>query len=151
MSAMNGLQQWSYRTDSAVPAFPDDRPLMVFDGHCVLCSGGARFLLRIDRRNIFRLMAAQSPLGQALYAHYGLSYDDSFILIADGRAWFKSEAAIRLAERLGWPWAWARVLRLLPLRLRDALYDLVARNRLWLGRREVCFAPTPADRERFLG
>lgn len=142
---------YSYRTDPAVPRFPDDRPTIVFDGHCVLCSSGARFVLRSDRRKIYRLMAAQSELGRALYAHYRLSFDDSFILIAEGRAWFKSEGAIRVAQRLGWPWALAGVLRLLPLQIRDALYDLVARNRLWLGRRQVCFAPAAADRERFLG
>jgi predicted DCC family thiol-disulfide oxidoreductase YuxK len=141
---------YSYHSDTTVPAFPDDRPLIVFDGHCVLCSSGARLVLNIDRGKVHRLLAAQSPLGQTLYAHYGLSYDDSFILIADGRAWFKSEAAIRIGENLGWPWSWARVLRLLPLRLRDALYDLIARNRLWLGRREVCYASDPADRDRFL-
>lgn len=28
----------SYRADAAVPAFPDDKPIIVFDGNCVLCS-----------------------------------------------------------------------------------------------------------------
>jgi predicted DCC family thiol-disulfide oxidoreductase YuxK len=151
---MNDLtlqKPYSYRSDPAVPPFADDRPLMVFDGYCVLCSSGARFVLRFDRRKIHRVAAAQSTLGRALFAHYGLSWDDSFILLADGRAWFKSEAAIRVGEGLGWPWSMARVLRLLPLRIRDVLYDALARNRLWLGRRELCYAPNPADRDRFLG
>ncbi len=143
-------EPYSYRSDLAVPKFPDDRPLLVFDGHCVLCSSGARLVLRFDRRKIHRPSAAQSALGRALYGHYGLSCDDSFILLAEGRAWFKSEASIRVGEGLGWPWSLARVLRLLPLRLRDVLYDFLARNRLWLGRRELCFAPDAMDRERFL-
>ena len=57
---------YSYRADPAVPDFPDDRPIIVFDGYCALCSGWARFVLRHDRRERYRLLAAQSPLGRAL-------------------------------------------------------------------------------------
>ena len=51
---------YSYRNDPAVPAFPDDRPIVIFDGNCVLCSAFAQFILRTDRRRRFRLMAAQT-------------------------------------------------------------------------------------------
>ena len=61
---------FSYRDDPAVPAFPDDRPLIVFDGVCVLCSASARFVLRHDEAGRFRLTAAQSSVGQALYRHH---------------------------------------------------------------------------------
>jgi len=60
---------YSYRDDPAVPAFADDRPLIVFDGYCVLCSTSAQFVLRHDARGIYRLLAAQTPLGRALYLH----------------------------------------------------------------------------------
>jgi hypothetical protein len=29
-------EAYSYRADAAVPAFPDDKPIIVFDGKCVL-------------------------------------------------------------------------------------------------------------------
>ncbi len=38
-SGMIEREPYSWRQDSAVPAFADDRPVIVFDGHCVLCSG----------------------------------------------------------------------------------------------------------------
>ncbi len=41
---------YSYREDSGVPAFDDSKALFVFDGMCVLCSGGAAFAMRHDRR-----------------------------------------------------------------------------------------------------
>ena len=63
---------FSYRNDPAVPPFPDDHPIIVFDGHCVLCSGWVSFILRHDRHAIYRLLPAQAALGQALYVHYGL-------------------------------------------------------------------------------
>jgi hypothetical protein len=96
-------QAYSYRTDPTVPNFPDDRPIIIFDGYCALCCGWAQFVLRHDRRERFRFLPAQSPLGQALYVHYGLdtrAYETN-ILIADGLAWFKSESTIRMAEALG--------------------------------------------------
>jgi predicted DCC family thiol-disulfide oxidoreductase YuxK len=57
---------FSYRSDTSVPPFPDDHPIIFFDGYCVLCSGFARFVLRHDHQGQFRLAAAQSPLGQAV-------------------------------------------------------------------------------------
>ena len=55
-------EAYSYRADKAVPAFPDDRPLIVFDGVCGLCSGFVRFVLRHDKRGQYRFLAAQSDL-----------------------------------------------------------------------------------------
>ncbi|NRQ13922.1 hypothetical protein BHMPCIPO_01142 [Ensifer sesbaniae] len=63
---------YSYRSDASVPAFADDKPVIVFDSECILCSGWVRFLLRHDRRAQYRYLTAQSPIGQALYRHYGL-------------------------------------------------------------------------------
>ena len=146
-------EPYSYRRDSAVPAFPDDRPIIIFDGYCVLCSGWANFVLRHDHAGTFRLVPAQSPLGQALYVHLGLDPKDyeTNILLADGLAWFKSEGSIRMAEGLALPWSLAAVFRLLPLRLRDKLYELVARNRFRLfGRRDTCYVPTVDHKDRFL-
>jgi predicted DCC family thiol-disulfide oxidoreductase YuxK len=144
---------FSYRSDPAVPPFPDEQPILVFDGKCVLCSGFVRFILRADRRRRLRLLAAQTPLGQALYRHFDLAPVDyeTNILIEEGRAWLKSEGSIRVFERLGFPWSLVRIARLLPLPLRDRLYEIVARNRLrWFGARATCYLPAPADADRFL-
>jgi predicted DCC family thiol-disulfide oxidoreductase YuxK len=152
-STMRALPPYSYRADVAVPAFPDDRPIIVFDGFCALCSGWARFVLKHDRQQLFRLLPAQSALGHALYVHYGLDprvYETN-ILLVDGRAWFKSEGSIRMAEALGFPWSLAAISRALPLRMRDALYAFIARNRLRIfGRRDVCYMTEPGNEERFL-
>jgi predicted DCC family thiol-disulfide oxidoreductase YuxK len=144
---------FSYRQDPTVPAFPDDRPIIIFDGHCVLCSSWANFVLRHDPLGKYRLLAAQSPLGRALYVHLGLDPDDyqTNILLAGGIAWLKSEGSIRMAEGLGFPWSMAAAFRVLPLSIRDSLYELLARNRFHLfGRREVCYIPAAGFRDRFL-
>jgi predicted DCC family thiol-disulfide oxidoreductase YuxK len=144
---------FSYRDDPAVPHFPDDRPIIVFDGKCVLCSRFAQFVIRRDRAGRFRLLAAQTALGEALYRHFELdpvNYQ-TYILLQDGVAYFRSEAAIRILEGLGLPWRLASVCRVCPLSVRDRLYDFVARHRLsWFGARPVCYVPNAAEADRFL-
>jgi predicted DCC family thiol-disulfide oxidoreductase YuxK len=147
------MPAYSYRTDPAVPAFPDDKALVVFDGVCVLCSGFARFILKRDRNFAFRLATAQSPLGQALYRHYGLDPDafETNLVLADGRAWAKLDTVAVVGERLGGPWRALRVLRFVPRSLGGWLYDRVARNRYrWFGRTEHCMLPPPEWRDRFI-
>jgi predicted DCC family thiol-disulfide oxidoreductase YuxK len=147
-------EPYSYRRDPGVPAFPDDRPIIIFDGYCALCSGWARFVLRHDPQGTYRLLSAQSPLGHALYIHYGLDPEDyeTNILLCDGVAWFKSEGSIRMAEGLGRPWSLlGGAFRILPRPIRDRLYETVARNRLRLfGKREACFVPDLNYQDRFL-
>ena len=47
---MNSMRPpFSYRHDPSVPTFADDKPVIIFDGHCALCSGWASFVLRHDR------------------------------------------------------------------------------------------------------
>lgn len=144
---------YSYRSDPSVPAFPDDRPIIVFDGVCVFCSAWAKFVLRHDTAARYRLLTAQTALGRALFVHYGLDPDDyeTNLLIEDGRAWAKSTGTLRMLEGLGRPWSWLAVLGVIPERWRDRAYDLVARNRYRLfGRGDTCLVPTPEVRSRFL-
>jgi predicted DCC family thiol-disulfide oxidoreductase YuxK len=146
-------EAFSYRNDPAVPPFPDDRSIIIFDGKCVLCSGFANFILRADRKRRFRLLAAQTQTGAALYRHFALDPLDyeTNVLLEEGRAWFKSEGSIRIFERLGFPWSLVSIGRLLPRGMRDWLYDLIARNRFrWFGRRQTCYLPDPSQADRFI-
>lgn len=145
---------YSYRDDPAVPSFPDDQPILIFDGKCVLCSATVRFIFTHDRQRRVRFIVAQNPLGAALYRHFGLESGDyeTNILLENGRALMKSESSIRIFELVGPPWSLMAVLRLLPPFLRDRLYELIARNRLkWFGATDACYVPDAADRARFLG
>lgn len=144
---------FSYRGDPAVPAFPDDKPIIVFDGYCVLCSRWAKFVLKFDRKARFRLLAAQSELGEALYVHYGLKADDydTNLLIENGVVRTKTDGSLAMFGILGLPWSLVQILRIVPKFMRDPAYDLIARNRLkWFGQREICFLPPPGSQDRFL-
>ena len=89
-----------------------------------------------------RLRAGAYPAGQA---------PDSVILLEDGVPYEGSEAALRIARRLGPPWSTLRVLRIVPRKIREWVYGAVARRRYgWFGRMDACPVPDPNLRGRFL-
>ena len=96
---------------------------------------------------------AQSPLGQALFRHYGLdteAFETNLVLI-DGRAYAKLDSVADVCRRLGGRWRLLAALRLLPRPLADWLYDRIARNRYALfGRTDSCMIPPPEWRDRFI-
>ncbi|BBB07045.1 MULTISPECIES: thiol-disulfide oxidoreductase DCC family protein [unclassified Sphingopyxis] len=144
-------QPFSYRNDPAVPDFDDRKALFVFDGICVLCSSGASWIMRNDGRALVNFTPAQEALGQALYAHYGIDMDESYLLIADGSAYTASRGYLELCRILGRWWHALRMSAIIPERLRDWLYALVARNRYrWFGKADFCALLTKAQRERLL-
>ncbi len=144
-------QPFSYRNDPAVPVFDGSRTLFVFDGICVLCSGGASWIMRHDSKALVNFTPAQETLGQALYAHYGIEMDESYLLIADGRAYTASRGYLELCRILGGWWHALRISAVIPERLRDWLYALIARNRYrWFGKAEYCALLTNEQRERLL-
>ncbi|MCI0588027.1 MAG: DCC1-like thiol-disulfide oxidoreductase family protein [Planctomycetes bacterium] len=126
-----------------------------FDGGCGLCHRFVRFALAEDAGGTrFRF----SPLdGDAFRAtipperRAGLP-DSVVLLAADGAIRTKSEAILRVAERLGGIW---RVLgtaaRLLPRGIRDLAYDLVARSRrrLFEAPAQACPIVPAGLRDRF--
>lgn len=132
---------------------PSGGPVILFDGVCKLCNGSVRFVIERDPAGIFRFVQAQSGLGTAVLRDLGLSTEryESFILIEAGRAWFKSEAGLRIVARLRQPWPLLVVGRLCPRLVRDWIYDRIAANRYaWFGRHDACLMPDPAIAARFL-
>jgi predicted DCC family thiol-disulfide oxidoreductase YuxK len=128
--------------------------IVLYDGECGLCHAAVRAILRRDRRGRFRFARQGSAVGARLLAGRGLAAQAgrTLVLLDDaGAAHVRSEAALRIAAQLDGPVRLAAVLRVVPRRWRDALYDLFARHRHRLGfRRERCPVPSPAERARFL-
>lgn len=126
-------------------------PVWLYDGACILCSGGVRYALRHERVPRMRFVSIQSSEGRALARAHGLDPDQptSFLFLEQGKALARSDGVLALIRHLGGP---ARMLlagRMLPRSWRDRIYDVVARNRYKLGRRDACEVPDPKQRHRF--
>ena len=132
--------------------------LVLYDGVCGLCNRLLQFLLAVDHRAVFDFASLQSATGRAIVERAGGHPDDlnSFCVSANyrtprARVITKGEAALFVAGELGWPWKLAGLLRAIPSRWLDRVYDLVARNRYRVfGRHEQCLVPRPEFRNRFV-
>ena len=129
--------------------------LILFDGECGLCCRVVTFVAARDATRRFRFAPLQGELGRRECARLGVELPmgapDSIVVTTDRHAWVRSDAVIEIARRMPWPWRAALALRAVPESLRDGAYRWVARNRFrWLGKADLCAAPTPALRERML-
>jgi predicted DCC family thiol-disulfide oxidoreductase YuxK len=131
--------------------WPDD-DVILYDGVCVFCSRWIRFIATRDINQRFRFTQIQSAYGARLAQAFGIDPDDpdTNAVIHGGVAYFKSDAALTVLSHLP-GWGWARVLFAVPKHFRDALYNLVAKNRYRIfGKYQECFVPDAAMRGRVL-
>ena len=126
--------------------------IVYYDGLCGLCDRFVQLVLRRDRAARYRFAPL---LGSTAQERVPPTLDpqtsQTVILEEGGRFRVRSDAALAILSGLGGGWRLTALLRVIPRPLRDAVYDLVARNRnRWFGRRSECRVPQPAERDRFL-
>ena len=133
----------------------EGKKIILFDGVCNLCNGAIQFVLKRDKKDVFRYAALQSGIGQQMISERGIdtSITDSIILVEPGVAYYtKSEAALEIAREFGGLWPLFQIFKWMPATLRDLVYDFVARNRYsWFGKKDQCMIPTPELQAKFLG
>lgn len=133
---------------------PKDKKIILFDGVCNLCDATVQFIIKHDRKDVFRFLPLQSDLGREITDYIGLdtTKTDSIILYEPGKAYYyKAQAALKIAGELGGIYSLLGVFSVLPQGLSNAVYDFVARNRYkWYGKKSECMIPTPEMRAKFL-
>jgi predicted DCC family thiol-disulfide oxidoreductase YuxK len=130
----------------------NDKPVILFDGVCNLCSGSVQFILKRDTEKKLLFASLQSAYGQELLQKFNLPVDNfnSFILYLDGKIFTRSTAVLKMFSQLK-GWRWVKIFWLVPKFIRDAVYNLIAKNRYkWFGKKEECWLPTADLSARFL-
>ena len=128
-------------------------PIILFDGVCNLCNSAVQFVIRHDPAAKFRFASLQSIPGRQLMEQYTLSTTglNSFILLQDGKVFTRSSAALSVAKQLKGPIKLLYGFIIVPAFIRNAVYDLIARNRYkWFGKKDECMLPSPGIVSRFL-
>ena len=133
---------------------PKGKKIILFDGVCNLCDASVHYVIKNDKNDLFRFVAIQSDLGQAILKHIGINpiHIDSVILYEPGVAYYyKSSAALEIAKGLEGIFTLATLFQILPTGVRDFIYDFVAKNRYkWYGKKEACLVPSPELLAKFL-
>ncbi|MEM9136032.1 MAG: DCC1-like thiol-disulfide oxidoreductase family protein [Cyanobacteria bacterium P01_F01_bin.42] len=129
-----------------------ERPIIFFDGVCVMCNGFVDLMLQIDRSAKIRLAPLQGKTAQEYLPPLPDNQREWTIYYLDETGLYdRSEAVVQICQRLG---SWTSLLSwtsLVSLPLRDGLYTWIARHRYdLLGRRETCRMIPPEHQHRFL-
>ena len=129
--------------------------MLFYDGHCGLCHGAVKFVVKRDRAGqVFRFAPLQGPTFEArVPAERRAGLPDSIIVLTkEGALLTRSDAVLHILRRLGGGWkALAGALAVVPRGLRDAAYDFIARVRYGIfGKRDdLCPIVPPDLRARF--
>lgn len=123
--------------------------IILFDGYCNLCSSAVQFILKHDKKNIFKYASLQSEFGMQSLAANGLSTTkiETVVLIENGVAYTYSTGALKIAKNLSgiWPLFYGAII--IPAFIRDALYKFIAKNRYrWFGKKDTCMMLSPGSR-----
>jgi len=131
--------------------------VLLYDDDCGFCSRQIQFILRHEKHHTLLFSGLGSPYARHLLRHHAEFNEVDSVLWVDlvdsatpRRVLAKSAAALRLCTYLGGGWQWLRIAWIVPRPVRDAAYDIIARNRHRLVGDSVCALPTPAENSRFV-
>ncbi|MBI1937758.1 MAG: DUF393 domain-containing protein [Ignavibacteriales bacterium] len=130
-----------------------EHPIIFFDGVCNLCSGTINFLIKIDKRKVFRYSPLQSDFAKEKLHGIDLHVEgyQTIILLLNGSYYFRSEAIIKIFEQLRYPWRILAALKFPPLTFRDVIYKIISAKRYKLfGKKEKCMIPSKEISDLFI-
>jgi predicted DCC family thiol-disulfide oxidoreductase YuxK len=108
--------------------------LIFFDHNCALCQRSVRWILRRDRRALFRFAPLEGQTAAAILIREKeyLRQENSLVLVEDyelrPKVWLRGRAVFRILWLLGGVYRLLGWLHFLPF-CTDGLYRLVARHR----------------------
>ena len=129
-----------------------NKHIILFDGECNFCSFWVNYVLKKDKKDVFRFATLQSAVGKEYLSNNNVdSKIDSVVLIENDTVYIKSTAALRILKTL-------RGLRsvfygfiIIPAFGRDLFYDIVAKYRYhWFGKNDCEFVPLHNFKNKFL-
>lgn len=124
--------------------------VVFFDGMCALCNGFVDFLLRHDKKHRLLFSPLQGSFIQGTVANR-FSQENTLVFLQKEQVFMRSSAVLRSVAALGGLWKGVLIFLVIPRRVRDAVYSLIARNRYrWFGKRESCRLPTFEEKRFFL-
>ena len=126
--------------------------IILFDGVCNLCNQSVQFIIKRDRNKNFKFASLQGGTGKRLIKQYQIDDRvDSIVLIENNKYYLKSSAAIRICMQLSGLWNLFAVFLIIPIFMRDFLYDVIAKKRyMWFGKLDSCMLLSPNLKDRFL-
>jgi predicted DCC family thiol-disulfide oxidoreductase YuxK len=130
--------------------------VLLFDGLCGFCDKSVQHIFKYDKVGTMMFAPLQSDFAKAVLERHPRfkSVDSMMVVERKGNqetAYVRSAAALRIASYLGGIHSLLNVGRILPPKVRDFFYKLIASNRYKLfGKKDACPIPTKEQRARYV-
>jgi len=115
---------------------------ILFDSKCNLCSKTVKRVMKLDKNKLFTFISNKSEYGKNIISKNNLNSitTETIVLFTnENKFLIKSDAAISIAVKLNPLFLIFNILFIVPKKIRDRVYDYVAKNRYkWFGENESC-------------
>ncbi|RDV15794.1 DUF393 domain-containing protein [Pontibacter diazotrophicus] len=129
------------------------KPIVFYDGTCGFCQASVQLVLKHNKGRNLNFAALQSGVLENLVplSQRPDPLPDSVVFYEQGRLFTESDAVLRIARHLNFPFPVLYYFRFIPLSFRNFLYRFIARHRYKIaGQTEACMLPSPEERARFV-
>ena len=127
-------------------------PVILFDGVCNLCCGSIQFIIKHDKKKLFRFASLQSNFAKQILQTVSQREKniDSIVLFQNGQLYHRSTAVLMIVKQLNGLLSMIYSLIIIPKFIRNGVYSFVAKHRYqWFGKRDECWLPTKELSELF--
>ena len=115
---------------------------ILFDSKCNLCSKTVKRVMKLDKNKLFTFISNKSEYGKNIISKNNLNSittETIVLFTTENKFLIKSDAAISIAVKLNPLFLIFNILFIVPKKIRDKIYDYVAKNRYkWFGENESC-------------
>ena len=115
---------------------------ILFDSKCNLCSKTVKRVMKLDKNKLFTFISNKSEYGKNIISKNNLNSvttETIVLFTTENKFLIKSDAAISIAAKLNPLFLIFNILFIVPKKIRDRVYDYVAKNRYkWFGENESC-------------
>lgn len=132
----------------------DFHQIVFYDGDCGFCNRSVMYILRHNKKDPFLYFASlQSDFANDFFRKKGEPLPDlsSLVFFENGHFYYRSTGALRIGKHLNRHKFLSRVVLLIPVIIRDSVYNFIAKHRKKIYKQEICQLPSEKERHRFLG
>ncbi len=119
----------------------EKKSILYYDAECKLCNTWLNLIRSYDKKKRIEYIPLQSEKGKTVMEMLNAknSNPDTVVFEKEGNIYIRSEAVLQCLSDIGEFWRATKVLKIFPLKFRDQIYDIIARNRYRLfGKTESC-------------
>lgn len=117
--------------------------IVFIDGECMICSFAADVIMSLDCYKKIKIAALQGESAKSCLPEGKINDLNTVIYFREGKLYEKSDAALFILKDIN-PYLRpiAQVFLIIPKKIRDFIYDVIAKNRFrFFGKKETCSLP----------